>query len=324
MPDVEVGRLRDCAERKLVDAGATAEQARAIVDHLLTADLWGRSTHGVAVRLPVMLRLAEQGAGARRPEIVSDRGSAVHVDANDGFGYVAGAFCTDVLIERVRAHGLASVALSNATHTGMMGYYLERAARAQIVTLAFADCCPLMAPFGGARKLLGTNPASFGFPFEPDPIICDMATSAISYGDLLVAQQRGEEIPDGCALDAEGRFTRDAGAAIEGALVPFGAHKGGALAVAVQLLSGVLTGSAAVPRPGHEYGLLLIGLAKGVFVGDEVYDRMVGEFAEAYDAVPPMAGHRVRLPGVRRFEMQRIAREGKLCIPDETAALLGV
>jgi len=96
-----------------MDAGVGEDTARAVVDHMITADLWGLTGHGLSVRFGTILRLAEEGVGREPVEVVSDRGTSVLVDAHDGFGYAAGAFCTDLLIGRVREHGLCSVAFGN-------------------------------------------------------------------------------------------------------------------------------------------------------------------------------------------------------------------
>jgi len=162
MPRMSLEELRRRAVACLRRAGVGRRVAGIVVDHMLAADLVGRSSHGLAVRLPQVLRKAREGAGRRRPRVVRDGGHWVVVDGRDGFGYLAGHFATELLIERARAHGVASVALRNTSHTGMLGYYAHMAARAGVVAMAFGDCSPLMAPAGGSRPLLGTNPIAFG------------------------------------------------------------------------------------------------------------------------------------------------------------------
>ena len=324
MPQFEIAVIRDRAAAKLEQAGVEARDARTVVDHMLTADLWGRESHGLSLRLPHMIRLAEKGVGRGRPRIVQDSGAIVVVDSGGSFGYVAGLECADLLVERVRDHDLAAVALRGACHTGVIGYYLARVARAGVVALGFADCSPLMAPWGGARALLGTNPLTFAFPAEPDPVLVDLATSEVSYGEVMRCEKACEQLPPGCALDAKGRPTRDPTAARKGALLPFGGHKGGALGLAVQLLTGVLTGGPPVPPPGKDYSLLFLGIARGAFAGDEGYDRSVAQLIEAYLAVPPQEGHQMRVPGWRRFEARRQTEAAPLSIPEELAQLLGL
>jgi L-2-hydroxycarboxylate dehydrogenase (NAD+) len=205
----------------------------------------------------------------------------------------------------------------------MIGYYTNRAARAGIVAMAFGNCGPLMAPYGGTRRLLGTNPISFAFPAAPHPILVDLATSAVSVGEVLERMGAGEKLPEGRALDEDGRPTRDPAAARAGALLPFGAHRGGALAVAVQLLAGAFTGSAPIPPQGRDYGLLLVGFGRGMFAGDAGYDAAVNEFVAQYTSVPSRAGCEVRLPGSRRYARPEDGERATLTVSDELMDMLG-
>jgi len=310
------------ATRRLIQAGVDEDTARAVVDHMVAADRWGRPTHGLSVRFESILRQAEQGVGARPVQVVADRGTSVLVDANNGFGYAAGARCTDLLVERVRQHGLGAVALKNTGHTGMLGYYADRGARADVVTLGFAHCRPMVAPFGGKTALLGTNPLTFGLPAEPHPILVDMGTSAVSNGTVMVCRQEGKSLPEGCALDADGNPTVDPDAVGQGCLLPFGGHRGGALAVAIQLLAGALTGAGVIPPAGKDYGLLLIGLEKGLFAGDDGYEGAIREFIERYQAVPAREGCEVRLPGSGRYRGAKEREAAELEVSAELVELL--
>lgn len=325
MPQVNIEELRTRAVGKLEDAGVDSETAGMLVDHMLTADLWGRHSHGLSVRLHTMLKQARVVTEEDRIEVVEDGGHRVVVEGHDGFGYVAGRECTEILIERARELGLACVGLRNTRHTGMIGYYMDMAVQAGIVAMGFANCNALMAPWGGTERLLGTNPVAFGFPAQPDPIIVDMATSAVAFGEVIERERRGEDLPEGCALDEHGAPTRDPSEARTGAVLPFGEHRGGALAVAVQLLSGVLTGSPPIPRGGKGYGLLLVGLERGVFAGPEGYDAAVERFVEAYLDVPEREGMDVRLPGSRRYANRRACEEsGTVEVSAEIAEMLAL
>lgn len=300
MPAVRIDKLRQAAIDRLTRAGALPAIAAAAVDHMLTADRWGRATHGLSVRFAAILKQVEAGAGRRFAAIVADSGAYVTVDGQGSVGYAAGTQCADLLAERALEHGLAAVALRRTGHTGMIGYYTDRIARIGVVALGFAHCRPMMAPAGGAAPLLGSNPVSMAFPAQPQPILVDTGTAAVSYGSVLVARKEGRQLPPDSALDAGGRATRDPEAAAAGCLVPFGGHRGGALAVAIQLLAGAVTGASVIPPAGQDYGLLLIGLQRGLFAAPESYDAAVAEFAERYREVPARPGHQVRLPGSRR------------------------
>ncbi|MCX7591539.1 MAG: Ldh family oxidoreductase, partial [Kiritimatiellae bacterium] len=258
----------------------------------------------------------------QRPEVLKDTGPCVLVEGHHSLGYAAGRFCAQLLVERTILHGVACVGLRNTRHTGMLGYYTDMAARAGSVTFAFANCYPLVAPYGGTHALLGTNPISLAFPAKPDPILVDMATSAISLGEVLAREEAGEKLPVGVALDAEGRPTTDPAMARTGCLLPFGGHKGGALIVAVQLLAGLLAGSPAIPPFGKGYGLLLVGLKKDLFRPAEDYDEALAEFIARYHSVPSLPGHRVRLPGALRYSTLRSRSENFLEISESLAEML--
>lgn len=325
MPLVDIDVVRQRSVKCLEDVGVKAEQAELLVDHMLTADLWGRSSHGLSVRFEAMHDHAVEEGGGQPIDIVKDAGHHVVLDANGGFGYVAGRRTAEMLAKRTAEHGVACAVLRNSIHTGMLGYYGNFLAQKNIVSIIAADCLPLMAPCGGAEALLGTNPICFGFPADDDPILVDMATSGVSYGKVTELDEAGEELSEGVALDDKGCPTRDPGKARDGALLPFGGHRGGALAVAVQLLAGVLTGAEPVPDDGDGYGLLMVGFQKGVFAEDEVYDSSVREFIARYRAVPERTDGEVRLPGRRRYHNQReTLKRGVVEISDDLASLLGL
>ena len=322
MVRIQVSQLRESAVSRLKRAGIGSEDAEVLVDHMLTADLWGRGSHGLSVRFPAILRQARLGNADRRPELVEETGGRVLVEGYNGFGYVGGRFCARTLIERCNRQGSACVALRNTRHTGMLGYYVDMAAREGVVALAFGNCSALMAPFGGKEALLGTNPIAFGFPAEPNPIVVDMATSALAYGEVMEREREGEPLPPDCALDKAGEPTREPAGAREGALLPFGGHRGGALAVAIQLIAGALTGSPALPEQGKGYGLFLQGYERGAFTGPKAYDRALEEFAEAYLAVEPREDSELRLPGSQRYENLRRSRERGVEVTRELLELL--
>lgn len=295
--------------------------AAAVVDHMVTADLWGRQTHGLSVRYAASLQRAADGIGRQAPEVVDDRGSTLVLDDHDGFGTGAGAFAADLLVERAREHGLASVALRNTGHTGMLGYFADRGAQSGVVTMAFTHCRPMVTPPGGSKALFGSNPVAFAFPAQPDPVLIDLSTAAVTFGEILVLARQGGRLPEGVAFDAAGEPTTDPESVRGGAVRPWGGHRGGALAAAIQLMAGVMTGAQVFPPGGAGYGLLLIGIAKGRFADDDGYDRAVAEFVAGYEAAPALPGEEVRVPGRRRYENARQA-QGRLEISAELTELL--
>jgi L-2-hydroxycarboxylate dehydrogenase (NAD+) len=310
MVQVEESRARGLATAILQRYGLAQEDAAIVADVLLEAELRGRPTHGL-VRLPGIVRVCGQVARVKC-ELVVDRGPCACVDGLHQLGYLACHRAAREAIARAKAHGVALVAVRRTRHMGMLGYYVDLVAREEMVGLAFADCQPLVAPWGGVSKVLGTNPIAAAFPWRPHPIVVDMGTSAITYGDLMMAQRLGGRIPEGAAVDEQGRPTADAAAARQGALLPFGGHKGYALGLMAQLLSGALTLAGGLPVRPEDYGFLILAVRVDVMGSAEGYRAEVGKLVAAIRSSRPMQGFdEIRLPGERAYrEREKRQREG--------------
>lgn len=196
---------------------------------------------------------------------------------------------------------MALIGCRGATHSGPIGYFARKVALAGHVSLWFANCPPLAAPHGATEPVLGSNPVAVGLPCQPEPIVTDLATTATTYGDCTVAIAEGGQIPEGTALDSSGKPTTDPEAALRGGcLLPFGGHKGYALAVVVQLLTTALTGAAAIPGTSGDYGLCVVAMQRDLLVDKGMYDKITGEVSEAIKAArPAVPGQPALLPGER-------------------------
>ena len=192
--------------------------------------------------------------------------------------------------------------------SGRSAYYVEMAARAGLIGIHTVAAPPMVAPLGGARAVLGTNPIAFGFPMDGDPLVIDLGTSAFMGTDLQFRQRLGIPLPEGVAIDEHGRPTTDAGAARRGAILPFGGHKGYALALAMHAL-GVLGGGMADREGG---GYLFIAFKPDLFVPLEDYRRGLAAEIAAIKATPRQEGvDEIRIPGERAYrERARLEREG--------------
>jgi uncharacterized oxidoreductase len=231
-------------------AGCDGEEAAAIADHLVEANLAGHDSHGVGMLsdyVPAMtdgrLRLG------RRAQVVRDHGAVAVIDGGLGVGQVIGREAMTVGIARARRHGVALVALRRVHHLGRIGAWAEQCAAAGCVSMHYVNAIghrPCVTPFGGRDGRLSTNPVCIGLPATGrPPIILDMATSKVAYGKIKVARNRGAPAPDGALIDAEGRPTVDPGVMFGdpiGAMLPFGEHKGYGLTLICDLLAGALTG----------------------------------------------------------------------------------
>ncbi len=247
---VAAADLAQACRRILEKAGVPHDQAACIADVIVEADLRGIESHGI-LRLPAYIHRVRTGTMSANTEVrkVQERGACVLLDAQHGFGQVAGVRAMGEAIDRARQYGVGFVAVRNAGHFGVAAYYAMLALPHKMIGMVTANAAPSMAAWGGAAPVLGTNPICIAIPTGTEvDIVLDMASSVVARGKIRLAASKGDPIPLGWALDEQGLPTTDPSAAMKGTLVPIGGPKGYGLALAVDILSGVLTGSAFGPR----------------------------------------------------------------------------
>ena len=239
-------RLRDFATRVYEHCGLPAEDAALCADTLVQADLWGHQSHGV-MRLSWYTARLRRGVSdaLARPQTVVDAGAIAVLDGCDAMGQVAAVADSRQAVQRAKRHGIGAVAVRHSNHFGTAFYYTLMAAREHCVAFLCTNASPAMAPWGGRHKAVGTNPWSWASPAgRHDPMVLDIANTSVARGKIYLARQKGLKIPAGWALDAQGAPTIDPAAAIDGVILPMAEHKGYAIAVIMDMLSGVLSGSA--------------------------------------------------------------------------------
>jgi LDH2 family malate/lactate/ureidoglycolate dehydrogenase len=323
--------LLDFATAIYVAAGMPEADARLVADTLVQADLWGHQSHGV-LRLPWYLARLKAGVctAVAAPKLLVDAGGVAVIDGGDAMGQVLTAFAMKDAIRRAKAHGIAAVALRNSNHFGTALYYTLQAARADCVAFLSTNASPAMAPWGGRKKTVGTNPWSWAAPAGKfAPMVLDIANTGVARGKIYLAKQKGETIPPGWAIDAEGRPTIDPAAAIEGVILPMAGHKGYAIATVMDMLSGVLTGSLFGGAVGGPYqterrsgaGQMMIVLDIAAFQPPAEFgarmERLIGELK----SVPLAQGHdEIVYPGELEARNEATNRRDGLLLPDDTLA----
>ena len=243
---VDPGRLLDFGTAVYAHAGMPQADALLAADTLVQADLWGHQSHGV-MRLPWYFARLKAGVcdPVAKPELAVDAGAIAVLDGKDGMGQVLTARAAREAITRAKAHGIGAVALRNSNHFGTAMYFTLMAARAGCIGFLSTNASPAMAPWGGRKKTVGTNPWSWAAPAgSHPPMVLDIANTGVARGKIYLAKQKGLTIPEGWALNAAGAPTTDPAEAIDGIILPMAQHKGYAIAVIMDMLSGVLTGSA--------------------------------------------------------------------------------
>ena len=295
---LSVAEARALAERAMRGIGYDAEEARILGDHVIDAALCGYEYSG----LPKLLNVAEHPRfrAPRHPmRALKETSVSVLFDGGNQSGMLGMYYATCAVIERAQRHGLALVGICNTWMSGRSAYYVEMAARAGLVGIHTVAAPPMVAPLGGASAALGTNPIAFGFPLDGDPLVIDLGTSAFMGTDLQFRQRLGIPLPEGVAIDEQGRPTTDANAARRGALLPFGGHKGYALALAMHAL-------------GVSAEYLFIAFKPDLFTPLEEYRRTLAAEIAAIKATPRQEGvAEIRIPGERAYrERARLTREG--------------
>ncbi len=308
---VPVEDLRTLSSAILQHHGLNEEDARIVMDAVVEAELRGRPAHGV-VRLPgIADRAATRGRTPMR--VVRRGGAGTLVDGKGNLGYLVAHRCARTAAEKARqGGGIGLVGAFNTDSCGMAGYYVSLVVSTGLICLMMCDGSPRTVPWGATEPVLGANPLATGFPYSGGQVLVDLSTAAVTQGDLLMALKAGGRIPEGRAVDTEGRLTTDPQAALKGAALPFGGHKGFALSLVVQVLASALVGAAPIPKPGENYGLLMLALDPAIFVDREVFDRGIGEIVRRVKSARRAdPATEVLIPGERAFrERERRLRDG--------------
>lgn len=237
-------QLREQAIRIFEAAGVGPERAEILANCLVEADLQGISSHGV-IRIPVYVRRILDGLTEIHAEIapIHDYPAAALLDGKNVIGQVAGEQAMKLAIEKAANCGVGCVGLRGTNHFGTCGHYAAMAAKQTMIGFSFVNTTPLVAVHGSTHKAVGNNPLSIAIPAGVrDPLILDMACS-VAQGKIEVLQKKGMDIPEGWAVDEDGKPTTDAAKALRGVLLPIAGPKGSGLAICIDVLCGILTGS---------------------------------------------------------------------------------
>ena len=326
--------LADTAGALFRAAGSPAEEAATVARLLVAANLAGHDSHGVA-RIPQYLRNLRRGrvVPGQKNTVLGDEGAVVRLSANFGYGQTATLEAMELLVERARTHNAAAVGVSEMNHNGRQADYCAAGARKGVLTLIFAASSgfnSMVAPFGGSRRRMNTNPFAVGIPNGGDPpLVFDIATSATTQGFLQVAVDRGEKIQADLILDSQGApSVEPADFYGGGAILPFGGrqgYKGYLLNFMVEVLGGILTGGGFMGSPKREAGgqcVLMIGLNVAAFRRMDAFKAELDALTGYLKATRPMEGMEVLAPGERSQRTgQRRRREGIL-IPAVTLAAI--
>ena len=305
---LSVDEARDLAEGALRGIGYPEGDARVIADHVIDAALCGYEYSGLAkiLNIPESTNFALP----RRPmTVLRETDVSLALDGGNNVGMLALFHAAEATIKKTAVHGIALVSVTDAWMSGRSAYYVEMIAKAGLVAIHTAASSGLVAPPGGTRAILGTNPIAIAVPSSHGPIVLDMGTSAYMMTELLLRERLGELLPEGVAIDADGKPTRDATRARHGALLPFAGYKGFGLALMVQAL-GLLAGLG--PNGESDYTYLFIAFRPDLLGSADVFEREVTQLIERIKATPRQPGiDEIRIPSERAFRSrEQLLRQG--------------
>ena len=309
---LSVGEAWALSEAALARIGFDADDAGIITDQLINNALCGYRFAG----LPRILAIAREAKtrDTRVPvAVVHETPVSALVDGGNNVGYVAVYRGAEIAIAKTTHTPNAAVGVYNSYFSGRNAYYLERIVNAGLVGLHTASSAPHIVPPGATRPALGTNPIAFGFPSADGPVIFDIGTASLMWGEVLLAAETGEALPPDVAFDAEGNPTVDGRAAARGGVAAFGGHKGYGLAFAIQAL-GLLAG-AAIPRGQvQDYGFLFLVVDPGALLPGNPFAAQMSRLVKAIQATPRQPGvEEIRIPSQHAFrERERRRAEGIL------------
>jgi (2R)-3-sulfolactate dehydrogenase (NADP+) len=300
----------------------SAENAHHVASALVAAEIDGQRGHGLS-RLPSYAAQSASGKvdGMAVPVVLDRKRAAVRIDALNGFAYPAFDLALSELKTLANDAGIAVASVFRSHHFGQAGYHAERLAQQGLVGIVFGNSPKAIAPWGGSQAVFGTNPIAFAAPRQNDrPLLIDLSLSKVARGKVMLAQQRGEFIPDDWALDEYGQATTDPTEALKGTMLPMGDAKGAALVMMVEILAAALSGAnfgyeassfftADGAPPG--VGQMILALDAGFLSGGSYFTRLEDLISEI------TRQQNVRLPGSQRSLLRQKAEQEGLLINEK-------
>ncbi|PHH74246.1 hypothetical protein CDD82_5035 [Ophiocordyceps australis] len=314
--------------------GVSSQHAALIAQCLVAADLRGVDSHGIN-RLPsYMSRIRNRVLDATAsPTLTQTTPVVAHVDAHNGFGFVAAHTAMHAAIASAQVYGIGMASVSHSNHFGMSAWLVRLALDHDMMSLVFTNSSPALPAHGGTDKLLGVSPIACGAPGRngESDLVLDMAPSVAARGKIYKALRRQEDIPPGWALDAHGCPTTDAQAALQGVMLPMGGPKGSGLAIMMDVFSGVLSGAAFAGNVTNPYdasrpanvGHFLVAIKPDLFMPlDEFRDRMQYLYERVVGSAKMQGVDRIYFPGeIERLTEAERTKSGIPLVAAEIDAL---
>lgn len=319
--------LKQYCQDVMKAAGIDDKCAKDVAEALVDADLTGVATHGVS-RLAIYLQRVKAGAVSRNNQIriLRESPSALAIDAGNTLGAPSAKFAMEHCVEKARESGCCFATVRNSNHFGAAAFYAKIASAQGMIGFVCTNLTGKIAPYGAAEPYAGTNPIAIAVPGADAPVVLDMTPSVVALGKLILAEKLGQSIPEGWALDKDGNPTTDPAAGRAGSLVPLGGPKGSGMAIMVDILCGVLSGSGFGPHLNDLYsdlkhpqgvGHFLGAIDIAHFINPETFlagmEQMCGEIKGLRRA---SGTEEIFLPGERSARKKAAQQDAGISLPD--------
>jgi LDH2 family malate/lactate/ureidoglycolate dehydrogenase len=308
---------RNLSLSTLIRIGVPQDHADIVAAHLVHAASAGHTFAGLPRLVALAKIVKNRGVGGKITVLHETQQSAV-IDGADVNGYVTSLIGMDKAIEKAETTGIGIVGVRNSWYSGLLSYYVERAAKRNLIGFHAANSTARVAPHGGADRIFGTNPMAFGFPADGDPLIVDFSSAMMAWGDVLYHEKLGKPLPEGVAVDPEGKPTLDPTLALAGAILPWGGPRGLAVGTIVQVL-GILAGSPVVMHETGGWGYFFLAFNPELLMPLPEFKKRVADLRTTVETSRTMHGFdTVRMPGTgSRNRIKEKQRQDYIEIEDE-------
>lgn len=321
MKEVNIKEIVELSKKVLFKHGLTTSDADIVINHLLQEELLGKESHGF-FRLPSIVRQLQSNNNFADIEIDSVQANCTRINGNNNLGLVVAQKACEISIKNAEKKTLTlTVATDYAGTTGAMGYFARQIADKGYISIIFCNSEYAVAPWGGKDPILGTNPIAFGIPMDNQPIVVDFATSAKTYGELMLAASAGKKIKEGIVLDKDGNASTDPNDANNGCQLPMAEHKGYGLALIIEILAGAFIGAKAGKDAvlGSD-GFVIITLQPDIFVPRSLFfNHLNSLITEIRNSSIAPGFDSIRIPGENAMnKINTNFEKGKISIDNNT------
>lgn len=328
MKRYSISFIREKAEAALISKAVPVQDAKVVVDSMLEADICGVNTHGIKMLIPYLQKIEKHTFNLLwkgRPFKQSPAYTVI--DAENAIGAVSASYAVDVSIERAAESGMHTVFVRHGNTFGPAFYYVEKIANHGMIGFVCSNAPAAMPAYNGLEVMLGTNPMAFACPSKSEgTIVLDMATSIVAKSRFEMARIKGEKLPEGWALDSEGNPTTDPVEAIKGFVLPMAGFKGYGIAMAIDLMSGLLSGSAYLNNvnkfyssndKGMDVGQLFVAINPAIiFDGD--FESVMDSYIQTLRNSRVVEGKTIAIPGDDRVAKRKDSLEKGIVLAEET------